>query len=123
MGEPIVTLATVVINVRDLERAKTFWTTVLGVEVVTEQEVPGFFSWLRPQLPGGISVSLQVVDHPKPGPNQVHIDTTVDDIDEARTRIEALGGSFIAEHEFDGFRWNIMGDPEGNEFCISSTHP
>lgn len=120
MTIPTVTLTTAVINVRDLEQATEFWTELLGVDV--GEEVPGFFVWLRPQTKGGVGLALQLVDHPKPGPNQVHIDFAVDDIDAASDRVVAMGGSLIAVHEFEGFRWNIMGDPEGNEFCLG-VHP
>ncbi len=120
MTTPTATLTSAVINVRDLEQATEFWTDLLGVDVA--REVPGFFVWLRPQTPGGVGIALQLVDHPKPGPNQVHVDLVVDDIAAATTRVVELGGSLIAEHDFDEFRWNIMGDPEGNEFCVGA-HP
>ena len=47
-----------------------------------------------------------------------HLAFRVDDIYAATTRVVELGGSLIAEHGFEDFRWNIMGDPEGNEFCL-----
>lgn len=38
-------------------------------------------------------------------------------------RLVTLGASFVAEHAVEGGnqRWTVMRDPEGNEFCISST--
>jgi predicted enzyme related to lactoylglutathione lyase len=39
-------------------------------------------------------------------------------VDEARARIVKLGGSHL--EEIGGFRWKVMADPEGNEFCIAA---
>jgi predicted enzyme related to lactoylglutathione lyase len=115
MGERIATMGATVINVIDLERAKAFWSQLLGVEIATE--LPGF-AWLHSQHKGGPRVALQQVDDPTPGRNRVHIDTGVADLDEAQKKIESLGGSYLEEHEFPGISWRVMADPEGNEFCI-----
>jgi predicted enzyme related to lactoylglutathione lyase len=30
-----------------------------------------------------------------------------------------LGGAIASEpRELDGYRWRVMADPEGNEFCV-----
>ena len=34
-------------------------------------------------------------------------------------RLVALGGSVVAEHSLGDFRWTIVADPEGNEFCVT----
>lgn len=117
MGERIVTVGTVVINVTDLEREKDFWTSLLGVEV--SREFPGI-AWLQAQHEGGVCVALQQVPDPTPGRNRLHLDTAVDDLEAAQGAIEALGGSHLEDHEVMGFRWKVMADPEGNEFCIAS---
>ncbi len=116
MGDPVVTVGSVVINVVDMERAREFWSEVLGAAVA--MELPGFL-WFAPQHEGGISVALQQVDEPTPGRNRVHLDTGVSDIPAAIARIEALGGTHLEDHELGGFNWTVMADPEGNEFCIA----
>ncbi len=115
MGERIATVGSAVINVVDLDRAKEFWSALLGVGVA--QEVPGF-AWLERQQEGGIVVALQEVDDQKRSRNRVHLDTGVADLDEGQRRIEEIGGTLVEEHEVPGYRWRIMADPEGNEFCI-----
>jgi len=117
MTERVATLGSVVINVLDYERQKAFWSAVLGVEVA--REFPGFFCWLAPQHPGGISLALQKVDEATEGRRRLHLDTAVDDLDAAQARIEELGGSAVETHTFPGFEWRVMHDPEGNEFCIA----
>ncbi len=117
MATPVVQVATVVVNVTDIEREKAFWSALLGVGVA--REFPGF-TWLEPQHEGGISVALQVVPDPTPGRNRLHLDAGVEDLEAARRSIEELGGSFVEDHEIYGFRWKVMADPEGNEFCIAA---
>ena len=118
MAEPVVMFNTVVINVCDMGIAKTFWTSLLDVGVA--REIGEFFTWLEPQRPGGAAVALQLVADPKSGRNRVHLDTSAPDLEAARAQVEALGGSLVEEHDMVGFRWMVMADPEGNEFCIAS---
>ena len=117
MTEPVVTVATVVINVTDSDREKRFWQALLGVGIA--REFPGGFCWLDPQHDGGVSVALQSVDDPTPGRNRLHLDTSVADLETAQARIIELGGSHVEDHEVMGFAWKVMADPEGNEFCIA----
>ena len=118
MSERIARVATAVINVIDYQREKDFWSALLGVGVA--REVPGFFCWLEPQHEGGISVALQKVPDPTPGRNRVHFDTGVADLEKAQEQIVELGGSHLEDHEVAGYRWKVMSDPEGNEFCIAA---
>ncbi len=117
MSKPVVTVQSVVINVRDYEKQKAFWGAVLGAEIA--QEVAPWFVWFAPQHPGGVMVALQTVEDPTEGPRRLHLDTAVDDVAAARDRIVELGGSHHADKEMDGFHWTIMLDPEGNEFCLA----
>ena len=119
MDETIAVVRTVVIKVNDMARERAFWAAVLGAPVA--REIGEFFCWFEPQQPGGVSVALQLVAEPKAaGRNRLHLDTTVDDLAAARGRIEELGGSHVEDHDMGGFRWTVMADPEGNEFCIAS---
>lgn len=117
MNEPVVKVANVVINVRHYEQQKAFWSALLGVGVA--REVPGF-CWFEPQQGDGVSVALQQVSDPTPGRNRLHLDAGVEDLEPARARIVELGGSHLEDHEIMGFRWMVMADPEGNEFCIAA---
>ena len=112
----VATLGTVVINVSDYEAEKAFWSALLDVGVM--REFPGF-CWLEPQHEGGASLALQQSPDPGVAGGRLHIDTGVDDLDAAMAQIEALGGSFVEDHEIMGFQWKIMADPEGNRFCIA----
>lgn len=118
MSERVVTVGSVVINVRDFEKQKTFWRAVLGSEVA--QEFPPHFVWFAPQHPGGISIALQSVADPTEGPRRLHLDTSAEDVAAAKARIVELGGAHVEDREMGGFQWTVMTDPEGNEFCITA---
>ena len=51
--------------------------------------------------------------------NRLHLDIEVEELDPAIARVEALGGSVIQPLQTEyGYDFAIMGDPEGNEFCL-----
>jgi predicted enzyme related to lactoylglutathione lyase len=120
MDERVVTVNSVVINVRDYALEKEFWGAVLGAEVA--QEFAPYFVWFEPQHEGGISVALQTVGDPTEGPRRLHLDTSVPDVEAAKQRILELGGTHLADREMGGFHWTVMADPEGNEFCLAGAH-
>ena len=119
MSERVVTVGSVVINVRDYEKQKAFWSAMLGSEVA--QEFAPYFVWFAPQHPGGISVALQTVEDPTEGPRRLHLDTSAPDVDAAKAHIIELGGAHVEDREMGGFPWSVMTDPEGNEFCITAS--
>ena len=38
---------------------------------------------------------------------------------DAVARLVGLGATVIAERSLGEFRWTVMADPEGNEFCVN----
>ena len=112
---PVGRLQEVVIDCADPLRLATFWQQVLGGEIRVESD-----EWVLVAAPdGGASVSLQRVPEPKAGKNRVHLDVRVDDLATATVEVEAFGGVRAGPARFDelgGFQ--VMTDPEGNEFCL-----
>jgi predicted enzyme related to lactoylglutathione lyase len=93
-----------------------FWAALLGGELSVP--LPG---WLRlgtvdDALP---AINFQPVPEPKTGKTRTHLDLVVDDLDEARARITALGGRAL-DQRYDYPEGTVlqMADPEGNEFCV-----
>ena len=104
----------VVIDCHDASRLAEFWLGVLGGHVVRQSH-----EWVALHPPHGITVSFQVVPEPKTVKNRVHLDVDVDDLAEAIEATEALGATRVGETMWDelgGFQ--VMSDPEGNEFCL-----
>lgn len=66
---------------------------------------------------------FQRVPEPKLTKNRLHLDLSVEDLDEACARVEALGGRRIPEQALteNGYIWTVMQDPEGNEFCVGKS--
>ncbi|WP_428957144.1 VOC family protein [Streptomyces sp. cg35] len=64
---------------------------------------------------------LQQVPEPKQGKNRMHLDLdfgTADLMLEVN-RLEQLGATRLSEELSEhGFRWIVVADPEGNEFCV-----
>jgi len=64
---------------------------------------------------------FQRVPEGKVAKNRVHLDLQPTDRtrDEEVERLLGLGASLIADHRNpDGTGWALLGDPEGNEFCV-----
>ena len=117
MPEAIGRFHWLVIDTVDPARIAPFWCALFGV---AER---GWFAndYLMLTTSEGIPpVAFQRVPESKTIKNRLHVDVEVDDLDEAFDRILALGGSAASEvRELPGgYRWRVMADPEGNEFCI-----
>ena len=108
-------LSHVVVDCADADRLGLFWSEALGVEVAARWHQ---YVMLTATTDGGPVLAFQEVPEPKQGKNRVHIDLEVLDLDEASARIEALGGSVLADHQEDGVNIRVVADPEGNELCL-----
>jgi predicted enzyme related to lactoylglutathione lyase len=101
-----------------------FWSQLLGLEFEPPEGLPSVYVGLPPTAPGGPAICFQRVPEPKSAKNRLHFDVIVDDVDAATDRIARLGGSRLSEDvSEDGFRWRVMADPEGNEFCLIFEQP
>ena len=117
MPEAIGRLHWIVIDTVDPERIAPFWCALLGVQE------RGWFGedYLMLTTDGGAPpVAFQRVPESKSDKYRLHVDLEVDDLDRAFAKIAALGGSAISDilRMPGGYRWRVMADPEGNEFCI-----
>ena len=97
-----------------------FWEAVLGAEPTTN---PYWIHNADFVTIKGSNLALQKVPELKSGKNRAHpdmADMAVEDLDAAIPQLEALGASVVQPPPTEGFRWAVMADPEGNEFCISA---
>ena len=109
-------IASVVLDVDDIERDAAFWGAVLEEE---PGPLRGEGGWLTVgSLDYTISLVLQKVPEPKVVKNRCHMCFIVSDVDEEVRKIIALGGSRISNPRPGG--GVTMADPEGNEFCIGA---
>ena len=118
---PTATVTTVMHDTDDLEGAVAFWTEILGLEVVHRDETYAYLSKLSPDGP---HLAFQLVAEAKPAKNRLHLDLKVPDREAFARRIIALGGAVLGEHQHGDYPvWNVMADPQGNEFCIYTPTP
>lgn len=109
---PVMIAAT--IDCTDLETMTAFWGQLLDVEF----QVVEHFGFLAHAPDRKVTIWLQHVPEPKQGKNRVHLDFAVPDLDAALDRIRRLGGTVGERQEWQGHRWNICADPEGNVFDV-----
>lgn len=67
----------------------------------------------------GPQLGFQRVPDPTPGKNRLHLDFRAADVEADVARLTAAGATEVGRHQFgDKFRWVVLADPEGNEFCL-----
>ena len=123
--EPIGQLGWIQIDCRDPRRLARFWGAVFGVAIDSTLGEPAHYVGLAQAGPDHPHISFQRVPEPKTLKNRLHLDIQVDDIEQATAQIETLGGRRLPGEDFreHGFRWRVMVDPEGNEFCLVYEQP
>ena len=67
--------------------------------------------------PGGLAIDFLRVPEAKTVKNRLHLDLRSTDLAEATEQGVALGAT-RADDLYDGGRWQVLRDPEGNEFCL-----
>ena len=59
------------------------------------------------------------VPEPKTAKNRMHLDLAAPDHEAEVSRIVELGATRVADMNEWGYKWTVMQDPEGNEFCVA----
>ncbi len=112
---PMYRLYEVAFDCADHETLSRWWAAAIGGERSTEK---GGFSCLE-QIPNAPfdSLSFAPVSDAKTSKNRVHIDIVAEDI---RPLINA--GATLLRPRYAEIGWDVLADPEGNEFCVFSSH-
>ena len=113
---PSARIATIMVNAVDAERLAQFWAALLGTAVSSHFEQ---FVWLRHAGPGAPQLAFQQVAEPTEGRRRLHLDIHGSDPVALRAQAESLGARFVEGNDIGDFHWDVMQDPEGNEFCIA----
>jgi catechol 2,3-dioxygenase-like lactoylglutathione lyase family enzyme len=116
-------VATVVINVSDMDRAVTFWCAALGYQPREADWDPEFMMLQHP-AGLGMPVSLQLTDQPPRAPGRVHLDLYTCEQAWHVARLTELGATPVEEDwpYPDDADFVVLRDPDGNEFCVID-HP
>ena len=116
MGSVANVVSGVTFDCVDPHRVARFWSALTGRE-----PGPSEAGWVYLGERGDPEPRLvfQPVPEPKAGKVRIHLDVTVDDMDEAIELVTALGGRFTGErHDYDEGTVVVMADPEDHEFCL-----
>ena len=65
-------------------------------------------------------ILIQKVPEEKTTKNSCHVDFETDDREADVERLVSAGAIKVADHSGGRFKWTVLQDPEGNEFCIGS---
>jgi predicted enzyme related to lactoylglutathione lyase len=108
-------LSTIAIDCADPELLAHFWGDLLGVAVAYRDP-----TWVAlERTPNGARLAFQPVPESKAVKNRVHVDLLVDDLAASTADALARGastvGTVVEEH---GGSYQVLRDPEGNEFCL-----
>lgn len=119
-----VSLLAVIVDCRDPRRQAEFWARALAYKV--SQRNPDEFLVSDPAGVGG-SLYFMKVPEPKVGKNRLHLDLVTSGSMEAEVTRLAEAEAELVEVRQDPASydnpdtWTVMRDPEGNEFCVTST--
>lgn len=100
-----------VIDCHDAARLAQFWADLLGGTVKIDPDSDAVV-----RAPG-IRLDFLQVPEAKTEKNRLHIDVAASDVAAATEQALALGAT-LANDVYDGRRWQVLRDPEGNEFCL-----
>jgi len=107
------------LDCKDPVRLAPFWAAALGYGL-GDLDSDGIYLDLVPPHSGLPVFYLQKVPEDKLAKNRMHLDLHVPDPTEAIARLSAAGASLIGHPRTgsEGGWWQVMSDPEGNEFCV-----
>jgi hypothetical protein len=109
-GVPAVRLFEIVVDSVDPERQARWWAAAFGAEVGHDDAHPWWWVQDIPAAPMGLV--FVPVPEPKVVKNRIHWDVTV----EAVEPVIAAGATLLRARGA-GTDWDVLADPEGNEFC------
>ena len=125
------------LDCNDIASAAQFWKWLLGVEIILEVDTrhdgqgPTGLHLGPPEGPA--VMSLQRVDDAKLTKNRMHLDVMTDDLGACIEQVVGRGGNLVdgpnGTEALEGaeagavFRWAVMADPQGNEFCLTTQVP
>jgi predicted enzyme related to lactoylglutathione lyase len=108
-----------VLDCADLDRSADFWSTVLGYRRAGAESSTIYLS-LIPDNGQGPELLLQKVPGTSNEKNRVHLDLRTPDLIAEVQRVISAGATPLTTNPIDegGWRWHILADPDGNEFCV-----
>lgn len=95
------------IDAVDAEKLGRFWGAVLNLEVGMQDNGDGYLTGPTPQH----TIWINQVPEAKTVKHRMHLDVRAESVG----AVERLGATVV---DGSSFRWTVMNDPEGGEFCV-----
>ncbi|HEV2895685.1 MAG TPA: VOC family protein [Actinomycetota bacterium] len=108
----IVGIAALAVDCSDPPELARWWRRLLGGTVEVDPDDDATL-----HTPGGLAIDFLRVPEAKSVKNRLHLDLRSTDLAEATEQAVALGAT-RADDVYDGGEWQVLRDPEGNEFCL-----
>lgn len=110
-----VEIASITFDAANASDLADFWSAALDRPIA--EGANEFFA----RLGGAPMMMFIAVPEDKTAKNRCHLDLAADDRAAEVERLTELGAEFVHEKEEFDIHWVTMRDPQGNEFCISSS--
>ncbi|MFE6970856.1 VOC family protein [Isoptericola sp. NPDC057653] len=122
-------LTEVVVHCHDPERLAAFWCEVLGFDVLERRDDQVEIGSWEPTVEGvrarqeAPTLVFARVPQAKTVQNRLHLDVSPIDrsSEDEVARLLGLGASRVDVGQDPDASWEVLGDPEGNEFCVLRT--
>jgi predicted enzyme related to lactoylglutathione lyase len=116
-----------VIDAADPGRLARFWAAALGWEAAAEEDGVANASphGFRYPDPAALPLVFLAVPEAKTGKNRIHLDLATESVAHQAAEVERLLGlgAVRADIGQGDVPWEVMADPEGNEFCVLDPRP
>jgi len=99
------------LDANDHQALADWWCAVLGYSRGDPDRDPGDPVLLLPGVAGGLPLWVNPVPEPKTAKNRVHVDLYGD-------TAQILAAGAVLQRPDEGNGWDVLADPEGNEFCV-----
>jgi len=103
---PLATFKDLCLDAVDPGVLGAFWAAALDLELHTQESGDTYLTGPTPEH----TIWVNRVPEPKTVKHRMHLDLNVGSVDE----LTALGATVL---DAESFRWTLMADPEGGEFC------
>ena len=113
----VVGIAALAVDCAEPAELARWWSRLLGGQVEVGDDGDATL-----HVPGGLAIDFARVPEAKTVKNRLHLDLRSTDLAAATGQAVALGAT-RADDVYDGGRWQVLRDPEGNEFCILRPRP
>jgi predicted enzyme related to lactoylglutathione lyase len=107
----------VVVDAHDLRGLAAFWAEALHWRVLSQREREVV---VGPDVDAPLGLCFMPSPDQKVVKNRLHLDltTTADDREAEIARLLSLGAARVDVGQTGDESWDVLADPEGNEFCV-----